>query len=229
MPKTTTKTKGIILPGGDQAVRAFLAGTLRSFVVPIAPQPPDGYGTDPDEPGHGSPPYLFVHSKAGAGREGIVARCPFRVGETRWLKEAWRAWERDPDGLDHIWYRADDFKRKIPNTTYAGDFVVGRFSDWHPASTMPRWASRFTLTITSVKPVRVSEMSEGEIQSCGIERLELSPSPYFSEHHGIKMYGHPLTSTYGAAFQKWFTTTFPRHDFATAWGWLVSVSKGEKP
>jgi hypothetical protein len=96
-------------------------------------------------------------------------------GDKLWVRETWRAWERNSDCLDHIWFRADDAKIPIPCTQEAGDFVVGNFDRWHPSIHMPRWASRITLEVTGVRVERLTAISEEDARAEGAPTGQMMP------------------------------------------------------
>jgi hypothetical protein len=89
-------------------------------------------------------------------------------GDRLWVRETWRAWKHDRDALDHIWYRADDTKRVIPDSKAAGKFVVGKFDRWHPAIHMPRWVSRLTLEVAAVRAERPQDISDEDARAEGV-------------------------------------------------------------
>lgn len=82
-----------------------------------------------------------------------------KKGDRLWVKETWRATEREGDAVDGILYRADLAFVPIHNTQAAADRWVAAYSNgrhgsaWRPSIFMPRWASRITLAIT-VDPYR---------------------------------------------------------------------------
>lgn len=109
----------------------------------------------------------------------LASQCPYgRRGDRLWVKETWRAWERESDCLDHIRFRADDATIPIPNTREAGDQVVGKFDCWHPSIFMRRWMSRITLDLLSVRVERLQEISEEDAAAEGAlaerQRLEVA-------------------------------------------------------
>lgn len=160
-------------------VRAILAGTKtqtrRLVKLPLAPNhlgcwEETTVGGEGEFLSDGSPAPLDVaiwHTRTGAC---VASRV--RVGDRLWVREAWRAWERDEDGLDHIWHRADGSKIPIPNTRAAGDFVVGKFDRWRPGIHMPRWASRITLEVAEVRVQRLGDISEEDAEAEGVEAMD---------------------------------------------------------
>jgi hypothetical protein len=79
--------------------------------------------------------------------------CPYGIpGDRLWGKETWCS----RNGSDVV-YRADcgsDYKQVAP---------------WKPSIFMPRWASRITLEIVSVRVERLQEITEDDVVAEGIE------------------------------------------------------------
>jgi len=106
------------------------------------------------------------------------------AGDRLWVRETWgfdsgvRADFRpvlgrhDLSGMDlleHTVYRAD-----VPAEHEAEERSVRRKhggAPWRPAIHMPRWASRITLEITSVRVERLQDISEKDSQAEGVEQL----------------------------------------------------------
>lgn len=88
-----------------------------------------------------------------------------------WVRETW-ATSQDYDHIplrdagfysrDSIWYRAE-----------CEDVHPGR-GVWRPPSCMPRWASRLTLEITSVRVQRLQDISEEDAQDEGVEPMRIT-------------------------------------------------------
>ena len=94
-------------------------------------------------------------------RTGYSLSCPYgQVGDRLWVRETW-AWgkryddciitletipKQKPDYAE-IFYRADNNQ-------------VNRDDKWKPSIFMPRWASRITLEIVSVRVERLQEITE---------------------------------------------------------------------
>ena len=109
-----------------------------------------------------------------------VMACPYGVpGDRLWVREAWQAFFADevpadrPRGPRHtmgipaqperesfVFYRADG------DLSHPED---GSEALWRPSIHMPRWASRITLKIVSVRVERVQEISEKDALAEGVD------------------------------------------------------------
>ena len=116
----------------------------------------------------------------------IVA--PYQIGRRLWVREAVRADELD-DGRDGVRYLADDAWRIIENTPEAGDRWSDLYHYYHYGRGrgtgqkngrvvspihMPRWASRITLTVTSVRVERLQDISANDCYAEGCARPDWS-------------------------------------------------------
>lgn len=94
--------------------------------------------------------------------EGKHVRCPYgSSGDSLWVRETW-CWtaqphHKNPDGCE---YRADE--------TDAG-VVLTEHRCWKPSIHMPRWASRITLEIESVRVERLQEIGWADAIAEGIK------------------------------------------------------------
>jgi len=78
------------------------------------------------------------------------ARCPYGVpGDRLWVRETWQ-----PGPDDCVYYRADN----DPNE-----------NQWKPSIHMPRWASRITLEVVSVRVERVQDIGHIGAKAEGVE------------------------------------------------------------
>lgn len=86
----------------------------------------------------------------------------WQPGERIWARETWTlgADSKRDDGF--VVYRADGNPRH----------PIGR---WRPSSTMPRWVSRITLEVESVRPERLREIipKDAEAEGCAGEGIDL--------------------------------------------------------
>lgn len=108
----------------------------------------------------------------GTGRGALMQcalSCPYGVpGDRLWVKETW-ARRLDEDHLKPLeldpkrgaWYWAD------PQTCNTG--CAGAAGKKRVSIHMPRWASRITLAVTSVRVERLQEISEADARSEGVE------------------------------------------------------------
>lgn len=95
------------------------------------------------------------------------------VSERIWVKETWGCREADPPGVrggrapqrgDNILYEAD----LASAAQWAkGNPSLGGFC-WRTSRFMPRWASRITLTVTSVRLERLQAITTADIRAEGL-------------------------------------------------------------
>lgn len=120
-------------------------------------------------------PDLFISSggavvrmaSVGPATTGIQeAHCPYwrRPGDALWVRETWA--RDDEDGC--MMYRAD-----LGRDASADAWEQGRIEGvpryrWRPSIHMPRWASRITLEVTSVRVERLQDISEADALAEGI-------------------------------------------------------------
>lgn len=96
-------------------------------------------------------------------------RCPYgQPGDRLWVRETWQNGLPLPDGKSIPHYRADRDQAQLD--AYTGN--------WRPSIFMPRWASRITLEIESVRVERLQEISEGDAYAEGIEVV---PEDFYSQ------------------------------------------------
>ncbi len=119
-------------------------------------------------------------------KEGV---CPYGdVGDRLWVRETWRAVERESDNVDGILYDADNAFIPIENTAKAAEQWVVAYGNgkhgtsWRPSIFMPRWASRLLLEITQVRIQRLHEISEADAKAEGVEPHVLMRKLYPSIH-----------------------------------------------
>ena len=128
-------------------VRAILVGrkTMKRMVVKLRA------GEIAHEGGDGS-----LHAVANTTWGDCIERviqCPYGVpGDLLWVRETWA---ENIDG--DVVYRADNG---------VAESMIDR---WRPSIFMPRWASRLTLRITSVRVERVQEIPEADARAEGFK------------------------------------------------------------
>lgn len=140
-------------------VRAVLSGQKTQTRRPVNPQPtvsPKGcpsWGT-----GHGKRRLPGVPVRACGGSKVSVPELledmgPFgQPGDRLWVRETWTAAMHEPKGPADCLYRADD----------NGGVEDLAEAKWTPSIHMPRWASRITLPLISVRVERVQDISEAD-------------------------------------------------------------------
>jgi len=124
---------------------------------------------------------------------GLLARCPCGApGDRLWVRESFGVFGLSPSGV-HLGYKArlpegktlaeTDGGLDIRNVDEHATAWAMRALDserWKPSIHMPRWASRITLEIKSIRVERLQEISEADAIAEGMQRSErtgMYPSP----------------------------------------------------
>ena len=103
-------------------------------------------------------------------------RMPCVTGDRLWVRECWGVGSR-PDPVkgwrDGIEYRAGGEDGALWPVTPPKGVELDRYesSGWRPSIHMPRWASRLTLDVVSVRVERVQDISEADARAEGIVAL----------------------------------------------------------
>lgn len=113
-----------------------------------------------------------------------IARCEChygRPGERLWVRETWKveafSHQTPTSGPEkatyYLGYKADVGSIPRGKTVTFPNPVANAFQknrgDWRPSIHLPRWASRITLEIVSVRVQRVQEISEEDAEAEGID------------------------------------------------------------
>ena len=133
----------------------------------------------------------------------VINGCPFGVpGDRLWVRETWgvekdfnnikpfELWPGDDESMLAVDYAAD--KKRIWHRDYQGK--------WRPSIHMPRWASRITLEITSVRVERLQKITNNDALAEGTPDLRTIKNNWDMKHcfshlwDSINGKKHPWTS-----------------------------------
>lgn len=163
--------------------------------------------------------------------------CPYgKPGDRLWVRETHALKEVAPHGYAEclIHYQAggepllcgpasDDMPR-LP--TEAERPVVMQPSRWRPSIHMPRWASRITLEIVSVRIERLQDITEVDAIAEGIERDAAEFKNYLHEHDEF-----PWLGGVGAAKLSyrslWDSINGPGSWSDNPWVWVIEFKRVE--
>lgn len=111
----------------------------------------------------------------------LLRQCPYgKPGDRLWVRETWSKDATSMYPCPPAWYRASDdlvsdgvhscpkqSRERYADCLACWEKEHGKFR-WRPSIHMPRWASRLTLEIVSVRVERVQEISEADILAEGV-------------------------------------------------------------
>lgn len=155
-------------------VRATLEGRKTQTRRPVKPQPSD----DIVDVEYDDIAELWLGNTKEDNDLGFcsswTARCPLgRTGDRIWVRETWdwRDWQSMANRKVRIAYAADGAQ---VDTIAPCDWnpVVYNAARWHPSIHMPRWASRITLPLVSVRVERVQYITDEDAEAEGVEPIE---------------------------------------------------------
>jgi hypothetical protein len=192
-------------------VSALLAGTKTQTRRVVKPQPVQSeHGFD--WPAHITKGPLYKWRDQMEFVDALSERCPYgQHGDLLWVRESgWERPERTPkmmrEGAD-TWprfaYAADDW-----NDQDRADFKAWGFKP-RPSIHMPRWASRITLEIVSVRVERLQDINRGAAMAEGC------PFPNMAK-------GRDPREWY---FQLWESINGPGSWASNPWVWVVEFKR----
>jgi hypothetical protein len=137
--------KSLVL--NDEEVQGLLSGQKTHHCFPIQPQPTlagegDLYHWDKAKVGL----FFLLPYWEAKGTSPLLPHAPYKLGDQFWVKEAWTE-------VPRVCYRADGRDSTECRCAYLA-------SGWGTASTMPKWASRLTLTVRAVTVARVQALGD---------------------------------------------------------------------
>lgn len=174
-------------------------------------------------------PYGHLLGQEGVAKEFLngteAIRCPYgQPGDRLWVRETWgNGWTSKPIQGDKLCYRATLLEEQGFKNCYR----------WRPSIHMPRWASRITLEIVSVRVERLKEISNEDSVYEGIERPSLWKNYRFKtaqpkrgeaitdEEHRIVSYGDPIKSFRSL----WESINGPGSWDLNPWVWVVEFKE----
>lgn len=112
------------------------------------------------------------------GEEMRRLRCPYgQPVDTLWVREAWAHCVLSRDNCDE-YHSVSVEVGKGTHVAFAADPRVEISGRWRPSIHMPRWASRLTLRIVSVRAERLQDITEGDAieEGCSSTPLALRVS-----------------------------------------------------
>lgn len=127
----------------------------------------------------------------GIAGESSVFKCPYgKPGDRLWVRETWRTgWSYGGD-YPTVQYRATETAHVGSKEYPVLDVLRGEFGipdpaphsivpggKWKPSIHMPRWASRITLEVVSVRVERLQDITRSDIRAEGI----LVPAEFASD------------------------------------------------
>lgn len=176
----------------------------------------------------------------------IVKPQPNSMGASGWHWNGWR-WQdhpgttlRGPDEEcpygqpgDRLWVRETHaiYGDREQHVIHYRATHQSEGSGWKPSIHMPRWASRITLEIASVRAERLQEISEEDAKSEGARRFDELPSVHPFGQDARWSMGSPsstdqcLTNARFAFANLWESVNGPSSWDANPWVWVIEFNR----
>ena len=191
-----TQTRRIVKP---QPVKVTRGSVICGLPVPVHP---DDYAW-PDGPG-----CVTVSCKPNGPTGWAEEHSPYgQPGDRLWVREAFCTDVR----------RAPD----LPQIVYAADYASERPRiRWRPSIHMPRWASRITLEITSMRVERLNDINEADAIAEGVTAVSSGGVTLFTTT-GVNCF-QTAKDAYAAL---WESINGPGSWDANPWVWVVEFRR----
>jgi hypothetical protein len=229
MPATAIKEKPILFSG--PMVRAILDGRKTQTRRIVKPQPVgmDGLHRLPSLHAYELLTDDCVPGGFGFQTESDLHRCPYgQPGDRLWVREAWASLRFSYDfesgqcddyesvePSDVLRWRQSEFARPYRpkfDIAYSANWepqhVQERGFKWRPSIHMPRWASRLTLEIVSVRVERLQEISEADAAAEGVQLTSPDEQTYYGQYRVL-----------------WNKINGPSSWEANPWVWVVEFKR----
>lgn len=157
-------------------VRAILAGRKTQTRRLVKPQPEPIPADVPRVRGDDGFWWSASLAKSMVQTREMPSFCPYGTrGERLWVKETWRPTCVSGAGVHVVDYAADGEKRTFHPEQIGDDWTMPKAAARGNVSPlfMPRWASRITLEVTSVRVERLNEISEEDAIAEGLEKSDV--------------------------------------------------------
>jgi len=146
----------------------------------------------------------------------IARACPHGVpGDRLWVREAWHTDEPD---LEYARAKHEDVMSSSPIFYAADKANENSGCRWRSPIHMPRWASRLTLEIVSVRVERVQEISEEDARAEGVRVWE----EWQSRDLPAVLNMHDPRDAYA---QLWESINGPGSWAANPWVWVIEFRR----
>jgi len=170
-------------------------------------------------------------------KTGTTIAAPWGAGQRLWVRETWRAEEREGDGVDGIRFAAGDVFVAIEDTRDAADRWLDAYhmkpsgKRWRPPAHMPQWASRLSLEITGVRVEPLFAISDEDARASGAHPLPLQEVTRGAWWTADTTAGAGLHArTPAAAFRRLWRSLHGADSWnANAWVWVLEVRKVKGP
>jgi len=143
-------------------------------------------------------------------------------GDWLWVRETWQIHRlKGPTGLEfpNILYRADSSTQLLIDKRVWQ--YVREKATWRPSIHMPRWASRITSEILSLRVERVQDISEEDIRAEGLRFF----SGGWLNHADDICYTNPIL-----AFHRLWDSIYAKRGYGwnvNPWVWVIEFKKLE--
>ena len=216
-----------------QMVRAILAGTKTQTRRIVKPQPEAMHTVYPPPSDgewywkHATLDAGYCHTNGDAMVRLMLPRCPYgKPGDRLWVREAHaivpRTAYRCSKGVQQTLRPEDDHDAAI----YREGWTLSRGGlRWRPSIHMPRWASRITLDITTVRVERLQDISVADAVAEGLSRR--TAKLLRVEKFGLPEWADELwrMSPLDAYMHLWESINGPGSWDANPWVWVVEFRR----
>jgi len=186
--------------------------------------------------GIGQPAEIFIVAADGSGDLKFLSRNG--VSMSKWIKPPWQKGDflycretffcaSGEPGEPIIHYRADASEEILDTAEFSGL--------WKPSIHMPKWAARIWLEVVSVRPERVSAISEEDAKAEGARFIDFGKDRWGNQLPGWRCDRDPVNSSDALGSARfafanlWQSLYGSKYPWETAWSWRTEFMMVEGP